>query len=123
MHTHTTTTRLAASLLRLAASFFILHFSLFISPPPAGAQQNRSATGTSSALDAALQSTAFAPEDGYAPGSLDGQRGWITLGQPASIVSSSLLPDSQALNRQKGSGLNGAKLKAVVVWDWAGQSG
>jgi hypothetical protein len=61
------------------------------------------ATEVSFNLDNILQSTEFSLEDGYVPGSLDGQQGWITLGQPAAIVGSSLLPGAQALQLAQGS--------------------
>ena len=67
------------------------------------AQERNATVVTSVEQDAALQSTTFGQDDGYVPGNLDGQRGWITLGQPATIVSSSLLPLTQALQLAPGS--------------------
>ena len=68
-----------------------------------------------------LKSTEFGTEDGYAPGSLDGQRGWTTLGQPATIVSSSLIPGKQALQLAQGGdswavhGLRSGSMQAVQI--------
>ena len=83
-------------------SFIIASFLLVLSAHAQQAEQRRSATETLSEQDAVLQSTTFGQEDGYTLGNLDGQRGWIILGQPATIVSSSLLPQTQALQLAKG---------------------
>ena len=80
-------------------TFIIASFLLALSTH---AQQARNSNETLSGQDTVLQSTTFASEEGYILGNLDGQRGWIILGQPATIVSSSLLPQTQALQLARG---------------------
>jgi len=53
--------------------------------------------------DTALQSTEFGLAEGYVTGRLNGQLGWTTVGQPATIISSSQAPETQWLELAPGS--------------------
>jgi len=61
------------------------------------------APSAASSSGTALKSTEFGPDEGYVPGSLDGQIGWATAGAPATIISSSLSPETQWLQLAQGS--------------------